>query len=264
MIITDCYLCGKPIESTQAATSDHVVPTALLGKRQPKVQGCDYAGRIRTHQTCNNHFSDENFFRQALHLAQLILNGRTHAALQHTTNRNITILPVTPNQISAFVERDYKHFNFIDVRSVSIEKLRTHDFYADKRKTNLLKEAMNTAMTVMAKSAAALLVKRKLQFVPRSWKIFASPFHALAFPDFVKRYGAIKPFDQYTWAAIQDINEDEWLVAYQHKELLILFLFVFHNSSVDLKKIFTVPGNEIHKYTGHSLNELLTNKWDAA
>lgn len=261
MTLTDCYLCGHPIEPDQARTGDHVVPTVLLGRKQPKVPGYDYAGRIPTHRTCNNHFSDETFFRQALHLILLILHGNTHGSLQNAQHPGITILPVTPDQVPAFVERDFRRFKFIDTRNTEIDQLKNPEFYADKLKTNLFKESMYAAMSVMAKSAAALLVMRKLHRVPRNWKIFASPHEAIDSWDTASVFNGTRPFDQHTRAAVHKSNQDEWFVAYQHKSLLMLFLFAFHDSDVDLRKTFAIPGSEIHGFFGDSLNDLLTLQW---
>lgn len=249
------------MEPDQAVTGDHVVPTVLLGRKQPKMPGYDYAGRIRTHQTCNNHFSDETFFRQALHLALLFQHGNTHDPLQNVRHPGITILPVTPDQVPAFVDRDFRRFKFIDTRYTDIAQLKDPEFYADKLKTNPLKEAIYAAMSVMAKSAAALLVTRELHRVPRNWRIFASPHEVIDLVDTVPIFNGTRPFGQHTRASVHKFNPNEWGVAYQHKSLLMLFLFAFHDAEVDIRKAFNIPDSEIHGFFGNSLNDLLTLQW---
>jgi hypothetical protein len=246
---------GEPV------TSDHVVPTVLLGKKQPKQRGYYYAGRIRTHQACNNNFSDESFFKQAIHLTELIRSGRAHGPLQNAQHPGITVLPVTPDQLVKFVSRDFKRFHFLDARGLEVTQLNDPAYYADKLKVNLLQVAIHAAMSVFAKSAAALLMKQRAHEVPRRWRIFSSPYEGMSHADFDKRFGAKLLFNEHTWAAFSQIREDEWLVAYQHKSLLILFLFVFHEFAVDLNDTFNVPGNELNEFSGESLNELITGQW---
>lgn len=101
-----CYLCGKAIEPGQPVTGDHVVPVVFLERKQPKTPGFDYTGRMRTHQACNNHFSDETFFKQAIHLLELAQARQMHGALRSREHPGITILPVTPDQVPRFTGRE--------------------------------------------------------------------------------------------------------------------------------------------------------------
>lgn len=265
MILTNsCYLCGKPITPDESSSRDHVVPTVLLGKQPPKVRGYDYAGWLLTHSHCNNHFSDETFFNSALYLVQYSRSGNTQDTYQNVNLPNVTVLPFTATQIPKFIDRDFKRFKFIDTRKIAIEELKNPEFYADKSKCNLLQMAMYAAMTVMAKSSAALLVKRELKKVPQCWRIFATPFDVSDGSNLSSIFGETTPFGPNTKAVLEEICPDEWLVSYQHQNLLILFLFVFHHSDVNLHKVFNFPESEIHKYSGSSLNELLTNQWQVS
>ncbi len=256
-----CYLCGKSITMSDSQTSDHVVPVLLLESKQPKRRGFTYAGRLRTHQQCNNHFADEGFFKKAIHLLELLHVGNAHGALRHARRPDITILPVTPDQVSRFVGRDFARFNFIDARTLDVARLADPNFYLDKTKINLKLEAAQAAITVLAKSAAALLVKRQLVKIPSHWRIYASIYEAMSLGSFAEQFGSPTFFDNRTVVAIDQIGEDEWQVAYQHKSFLILFVFVFHKVTIELDRIFTIPGSEIHEFSGDSRNELLTRKW---
>jgi hypothetical protein len=256
-----CYLCGQPILPHQLKTGDHVVPVVFLGKKQPKTPGFDYAGRIPTHQACNNHFSDETFFRQAMHLVELFQTSQVHGALQNSQHPDVKILPVTTDQVPLFTNRDFKRFNFIDTRDIEIETLSNPIFYADKTKTNLLKVAIQAAMTVKAKSASALLVKRQLKHVPAFWRIFATPFDAVGSPNLSKFFNSGKPFGPHTRASMLQAGRDEWLIAYQHRRLLTFLFFVFHEAEVDPRRVLDTADCEIHKYSANSLNDLAGHQW---
>ena len=259
-----CYLCGQAITAEQAQTADHVVPTLLIDRAQPKAPGFEYAGKLPTHSDCNNHFKDENFFKQALHLVMLVEAGKTHNALQSVEHPGIVILPVTPEQVPKFGTREFRRFNFIDTRAMDVEDLKKPAFYADKTKTNLQKNALHASMTVLAKSAAALLVKRNFVEIPTRWRIFASP-HELEDPDHLFRELAeVKPFDTHTRAALDEINRGDWRVIYQYKTLLVMFLFAFHDSFVDLGSVFVLPDSQVHEFSSTSLNDLLTVQWQPA
>jgi hypothetical protein len=122
--VDDCYLCGHAITAGQVKTADHVVPTLLIDRAQPKAHGFDYAGKLPTHSVCNNHFSDETFFKQALHLVLLVEAGKTHTPLQIENHPGIVILPVTPDQVPNFGAREFQRFNFIDTRTMDVEDLK--------------------------------------------------------------------------------------------------------------------------------------------
>lgn len=260
----DCYLCGQPITAGPGQTADHVVPTLLIDREQPKALGYEYAGKLPTHSECNNHFKDENFFKQALHLVLLVQAGETHNALQSVQHPGIVILPVTPDQVPKFGTREFRRFNFIDTRTTDVDDLKKPAFYADKTKTNLQKVALHASMTVLAKSAAALLIKRKLVGIPARWRIFASP-HELRDPnELFRELAEIKPFDTHTRAALHHVNRGEWRVIYQYKTLLVIFLFAFHDSFVDFGSVFVIPGSEVHEFSSASLKDLLAVQWQPA
>lgn len=260
----DCYLCGLPITAGQAQTADHVVPTLLLNRKQPKTKGFEYAGKLPTHSECNNHFKDENFFKPAQHLVLLVQAGKTHNPFQIEQHPGIVILPVTPDQVPNFGTREFRRFNFIDTRTMDIEDLKNPAFYADKTRTNLQKLALHALMTVLAKSAAALLLKRKLVGIPARWRIFASPHEVLDPDDAMGEFAGISPFDTHIRAAVHQMNEHEWRVIYQYKAILVIFLFVFHDSFVDFGKVFAIPGSEVHEFSSTSLNDLLSVQWQPA
>lgn len=256
-----CYLCGEPITTGQLVTGDHVVPVVFLGKKQPKLPGFDYAGRIPTHQACNNQFSDEAFFRQSIHLVELVQSRQMHGVLQSSEYAGIEIVPLTPDQAPTFTNREFRRFSFIDAREIDTETLKNPAFYEDKKKVNLLRIAVQAAISVKAKSAAALLVKRKLRRVPSFWRIYASPFELEGSPDLCKYFGLEKPFGPTTRASLRQVRPDEWLVVYQHRSLLTFLLFAFHDAELEPRQVLDTPGCEIHAYSGSTLNSLIGHQW---
>lgn len=256
-----CYLCGKAMDPGQPVTGDHVVPVVFLGKKQPKRPGFDYAGRMPTHQECNNHFSDETYFKQAVHLLELAQSRQMHDPLQISGHASITVLPVTPDQVPRFAGREFRRFGFIDTRAVELQSLKDPAFYADKTRVNLLKTAVQAAIAVKAKSAAALLVKRALREIPTFWRIYASPFEVEGSPDLSRYFGSIKPFGPNTRASMRQLRSDEWLVVYQHKSFLTFLLFVFHDAEVDPRQVLKAPGCEIHAFSGRALKDLAGYQW---
>ena len=51
-----CYLCNEPILPDQKISGDHVYPKGIMKREQPKVKGFDYAGKVDSHENCNNEF----------------------------------------------------------------------------------------------------------------------------------------------------------------------------------------------------------------
>ena len=259
-----CYLCGKEFLSDDVITDDHVVPEALLEKRaQPKVRGTDYAGFIKTHRTCNNHFSDETFVRKAMQIIELDLSGAMHNALQNVTDTSISILPVTEDQIPNFGKNDFSRFKIIDTRAIPYEEFTNPKFLEGKPKTNIRKESMHALMTVLAKSSAALLVKRFLRVVPSHWLILASMYYVREI-NLDDLFRGIKPFDKFNRARIERQRDGEWSVLFQHRSVLVSFNFVLHQLEPTFDPGLFDPDSEIHRYSGADLNSMLQNQWRVA
>lgn len=78
-----CYLCGKPILPEHEIDEDHVVQKTLLGKKQPKMPGFDYGGRLITHKECNNKFGGaasrtEVICKKALSLLNVLFDEKCY------------------------------------------------------------------------------------------------------------------------------------------------------------------------------------------
>lgn len=258
---TTCYLCGQPILG-KIESGDHVVPSALITRSQPKVKGFDYAGKLPTHEECNNRFGPETYVLKALDLLELLASSDGHHKFQHRHYPNIQIHALDASKLPNFTQRDRSFFKLIDVRSVDHPDWSNPAFFTDKPRTNAKRDALYVALSVLAKSAAALLIKRKLHAVPPSWKIYAVPYSgAIEALDFDDVLGATEPFDAEVKVWLRPLDSPDWLVLYRANSVLVYLVFVFstHNALSRLRELLSDA--DIFEFTGNSVNELLTRGW---
>ena len=256
-----CYLCGLPIGSSPTS-GDHAIPVTLMTRKQPKVKGFDYAGKLPTHPECNNRFGPETYVAKALNLLELLESEDGTAAYQHRDHPEITIQALDASKLPDFTQKDLAFFKFIDVRDIDYPRWSKPDFFADKRKTNPKRDAIHVAMSVLAKSTAALLIKRKLQSVPTTWRIYAIPYSGATDQlDFDHIFGRTEPFDVGVKVWLVQLDDTDWLAIYRAKSIIIFFVFVFapHNALEAIRPHF--PDADILEFTGSCLNELLSAGW---
>ena len=257
-----CYLCGKPIEET-TSSGDHAVPAALITRTQPKVRGFDYAGKIPTHETCNNRFGPETYVTKALDLLEVLADKKNYLTLQNRQHPEITIQALDASKLPSLTQKDLEFFKMIDVRDSDVRSLNDPDFYRDKPKTNPTRDALYVALSVLTKSAAALLIKRKIHSVPKSWKVYAIPYSGASDQlDFDEVVGETQPFENGIKAWIRQLDDyQDWLVLYRAKSLLVYLIFVFedHDPLPFLKHKY--PESEIHLFSGAAINDMLAKSW---
>ena len=172
-----CYLCGNQILAGEERTEDHVVPSTLIEREQPKAKGFDYVGKLPSHQPCNNHFGDEGYVAKALTLLRVLHSPQMNSPLQHAVHPDISILPLDASLLAEFTPRDLRFFKILDVTQIDSAELSNPAFYVGKQKANPIREALPVVLSVLAKSAAALLVKRYLSDVPIVWRIYAQAYN---------------------------------------------------------------------------------------
>jgi len=258
---TICYLCGQPILGEQKS-GDHVVPSALIIRSQPKAKGFDYGGKLPTHEECNNRFGPETYILKALDLLELLTIGNGNHKFQHRHHPSIQIQVLDASKLPNFTQRDLSFFKFIDVRNVEQPDWSNPAFYTGKPCTNVKRDALYVALSVLAKSAAALLIKRKLHAVPPNWNIYAVPYSgATEALDFDGVLGATEPFDEGVKVWLRPLDPPDWLVLYRANSVLAYLVFVFsmHNALARLRELFSDA--DIFEFTGTSVNELLTRGW---
>ena len=256
-----CYLCGKPIR--EAFSGDHAVPAVLITRSQPKVRGFDYAGKVPTHETCNNRFGPETYVTTALDLLEVLADRKNYLTLQNRQHPEITIQALDASKLPNLTQKDLEFFKMIDVRDSDVRSLNDPNLYRGKPKTNPTRDALYVILSVLTKSAAALLIKRKIHLVPKSWKVYAIPHSGASDQlDFDEVAGETQPFENGIRAWIWRLDDyQDWLVLYRAKSLLVYLIFVFegHDPLPSLKQQFSE--SEIHFFSGVSINDMLTKSW---
>ena len=136
-------------------------------------------------------------------------------------------------------------------------------FFDNKSKTNASRDALLVALSVPAKSAAALLIKRHLTTVPNLWRIYAGAYVGDARKlDFDSLLGATVPFDTdlKVWIRPMDFA-NEYLVIYRTGNLLVYFFFLLssRHEPPEIRQFFSDA--DIYCFIGSSFKDLLNNGW---
>ena len=228
-----CYLCGLPILGDNSG--DHVVPKQFIKREQPKAKGFDYAGKLPSHETCNNQFGPEKYCQKALSLIPLLHDVKF---LTHRDNPNIKILTIDSNCLTGFSLDELRFFKFIDVQNKDISEWSKESFFNDKPKTNVLEHALFVSLSVLAKSAAALLISRKLHYIPSNWRIIVSPwFDKGSILDFDELTGHTKPFEIGVKVWPKQANNGNWWMIYKAFEIVVFMFFWFSGIPSDIEEI---------------------------
>ena len=256
-----CYLCGLPIKDG-SFSDDHAVPVALMARTQPKAKGFDYGGKLPTHAECNNRFGPETYVAKAIDLLEFLAGTEGHHDYQHRTHPHITIKALDSSKLPKFTRRDMAFFKFLDVRDKDDAEFSDPEFFVGKPKKNPTRDALYVAMSVLAKSAAALLIKRDLHAVPSAWRIYAVPYSgATDAISFDEPLGRTKSFDTGIHVWRKQLGDTEWFVAFRAKSILLYLVFVLADKDMGpmIRQIFNDP--QVHEFTGSCLNALLTTGW---
>jgi len=257
-----CYLCGEEISKGEAS-KDHVVPKQFIKRKQPKVKGFDYTGVLPTHEKCNNRFGAERMCQKSLQLINVLYNPECFLIRQHKNNPDIKIMAINSNYLSDFTDSDLDFFKFNDVRNTTISEWSDTEFYKDKTKTEPLKQPLNIALSVLAKSASAVLVSRFSICPDTSWRILCIPYHcaspALDFDDY---FGKTKPFEIGVKLWIKPFENSDFFAAYKSQNILLYIFFCFSGATAiidEIKRIF--KGAEHLYFEGSKLIALSEYDW---
>lgn len=256
-----CYLCGTGVPTSEA-TDDHVFPKQFMKRSQPKVKGFDYAGTLPSHESCNNEFGPEVYSQKALVLIKALYDENCFLKRQHRDNPEVQIMALNSDCFPGFTKRDLEFFKFIDVRNEDYGDWSDPSYFKDKKKINPKRDALYTALAVLSKSAAALLVSRHLMSVPAYWRVVAIPYIGADRVDFDELLGDTKPFEIGVKAWIRPMENDDWFVIYRSDDVLVYFLFWFTGEKgvVDgISKIF--DDAERFLFEGSHLNLLVNYEW---
>jgi len=241
---------------------DHVVPAVLIERDQPRVKGFDYGGMLPTHEDCNNRFGPETYCSKALDLMSVLNDDECIVRVQHNKDPSIRMMAINSECLPTFTTRDLEFFRFIDVRDEEKETWSKPSFFTGKPRVNPERAARNVALAVLAKSAAALLIKRSLRTVPDKWRIVSAAYTgATDRLDFDQLLGSTKPFDVGVKVWLREIDTGDWFAIYRAKKVIVFFAFVFSGTAMVRHMRQTFSDTDVLTFEGDNLNELLTNDW---
>lgn len=256
-----CYLCGDQIQ-TGEVSDDHAVPKQFIKRPQPKMKGFDYAGVLPSHKACNNEFGPEVYSQKAIVLIKALHDENCFLMRQHRDNPAISIMALNSECLPDFSKRDLEYFKFIDFRHEDYADWSDPAYFSDKKKTNPKKSALHTALAVLTKSAAALLISRHIKTVPAYWRVVAVPYVGADRVDFDELLGDTKPFDVGVKVWIRRMENNDWFVIYKAEDVMVYFLFWFSgdNAIIDgVSRVFEDADRLV--FEGEHLNQLIGYEW---
>lgn len=240
-ILRLCYLCGEPVEKD--SDDDHVVPRQFIKRKQPKVKGFDYAGVLKTHRTCNNKFGGrsaetEVICQQALKLIQVLYNEDCIITREYKKDPSIRIMGINFECLSSFNETDLQFFGLIDVHDKEYDEWASPEFLKQHKSIDLFKKPVNVALSVLAKSAAAILVSRH-GFWPKSkWRIMALPhISSDSDVDFDHFFGTTKPFEIGVKLWTKPWDNGDRFTAYKYEGVHVFLNFGYSQDNRNFEHI---------------------------
>lgn len=257
-----CYLCGEEIPPDEVISKDHVVPKQLLDGQQPKRKGFDYAGFIKTHERCNNEFGPENYAQMALELIPALHDPSAFLRAPHPTDPSASFLILNAGFFKRFDQRALKYFKIIDRRNDS-QPFPVLGELESRAKANPIQQSVNVALSVLAKSSAALIISRKLKAVPTEWKILAAMYvgdtNRLDFNEII---GKTAPFGEGVKVWLGRMETNDYFVAYVAEKVLVFFLFRF-STTMQAWRHMKLRFQHASRFTfyGTCINDLLSNGW---
>lgn len=260
-----CYLCGQSVDE-QDGSGDHVVPKTLIERAQPRVKGFDYAGKLPSHRICNNAFGPETYASKALDLIAALDDKDCAFEYAHPANPNFKMMALNSSCLPSFTRRDLSYFKIIDVTSKAKSEIHDLSLLEGRCPVNPKRLSLYTALAVLTKSAAALLVSRKLFAMPIAWDVLALPHvsdaHAIDFDDL---FGPTLPFDIGVKVWLDLLETNNYLVIYRAKRVIVYFLFRFSESPATYNRMLKqFSGGSQLRFQGKSLMELVSYAWEEA
>ena len=131
----------------------------------------DYGGKVRTHRACNNRFGDETHVRKALQLLGALHDSNTTLTRPAPGHLRGRVLALNEATLPGFSPQDFRFFGIHDAKNDSVASFDDPAYYVGKPRADLRRTVLCTSLSVLAKSAAALLVSRHLAELPGSWDI---------------------------------------------------------------------------------------------
>ena len=256
-----CYLCGNPINGDRS--EDHAVPQQFIKRPQPKAKGFSYGGKLPTHAKCNNEFKDEQFCQSALTLLEVFTDDSRHHRFTYKPNPNINFIALTPDSIPGVNEAELSYFGITNAMSNSVSELKNEEFFAGKPKVDPLKKPINVTLSVIAKTACALLFKKRAITYPPHWRILMVPLMDRAgVMDIQELFGFLKPYEEglYIWSG--KAENGDGAVAFRHNGLVVFVLVTMSRERTFWNKMAELgTTGSRYVFNGSALTELVGFDW---
>lgn len=258
-----CYLCSSIIAGP--STRDHAVPKGLIQRSQPKAKGYEYGGVLPTHPECNNRFGPEAYAAKAMDLLRVCTDPSFMLELRHPKDPSIRIATVNSDLLPQFTKADLGYFGMIDGRETFEQAIASPAFFKDKRKSNPVKQALQTSLSVLAKSAAALLFTRFRIAPPGKWQIIAFPYSqndANSELNFDEEFGGpSKPFDDGLQLWMKPMEDGNFFAIYKARGPMVFFLFVFGDTRQVRAIRARFADGDHYYFEGTTIKAMLSTGW---
>jgi len=238
-----CYLCGQYILPEHETDEDHTYQKALWKKKQPKVKGLEYGGTITTHRKCNNEFGGavaktEVICKKAFILLNVLFDEKCYIKRFYKGDPNLGMLVLDSRHIKNFSKKELEFFKINDVLDKKYKSWADISYLKKLEKVDARRRPTNIAMTVSAKSAAALLVSHNNVSPDSYWRIAAYPgFDKEGNADFDNLFGQTKPFDIGVKVWSREVSKKDYLVIYKYDKFIAFYHFSFSNDTDALQKV---------------------------
>jgi hypothetical protein len=230
------------------------------------VKGFDYGGKLPSHPKCNNGFGPEIYAAKALDLIAALHDSDCWFEYPHPKNPLFRMMALKSTCLPRFTRQDMAFFKIIDAKSKSKAEIHDLSLIEGREPVDPRRLALFTALAVLTKSAAALLVSRHVHSTPPSWKVLAVPYVADADAfDLDELFGPTVPFDLGVKVWLAHLETDDFLVAYRAKRVIVFFLFHLSQSPDAWNRMLSrFAGVTRLQFRGRTLRELVSYAWKDA
>ncbi len=264
-----CYLCSKEIKPSDEMNKDHVISKQFIKRNQPIAKGFDYGSFLPTHTLCNKKFGDagskaEAICQKALTLIDIFQNPNKSMKRKHKQNQNIKILAINESLLKNFSTKDLEYFSLIDVRDIEYKDFTNPDFFKNKKAINPMIKPLNSALTVLVKNSAALLVKRYNISPKTFWRVIVKPYYS--HNNNLKLnllFGDIKPFEEGLNIWINPFKGGDWFIRFQYLKQIFFIFFSITGRKQIIEKISEKVFNKTESYyfQSNQLIDLVNFNW---
>ncbi len=263
-----CYLCGKKILDSELKNKDHVFPQQFINRKHPKTKGFDYMGVLPTHKKCNSKFGEsksdsESIVKISLKLINVLFNSDSHIIRQHKKKPEINILAINAEYLKDFSNKVLEFFKIRDVRNIEYNKLRSIEFLQNQNPIKPFDKSVDICLSVLAKSASAILIQKFSISIPSHWIITAYPGYCKEIDiDFDSQFGATKPLEDGIKFWAKDLNLVNYICVYKFESIVVFFHFSLDSGQIldqVLPKIF--DNKDILIYRSENLLNLIGYNW---